>query len=240
MPLYAQVAAHWRDRIVAGGLSPGDRLPPMHELCRLHGVSHITIKQAMDRLASEGLVESAHGKGLFVSRPKLRQDLLTLTSFSEDMRARGFTPGARLIKRRAVPAGQDAGSRLGLDPADEVIEIERVRLADGEPLAIETMRVPRSLCPGLLEEDLEDASVYSLLEGKFGLRLKRAEQVLESVAATRDQARLLGLKTGAPVLLMERVAELADGRKVEYTTSVYRGDKYRFAVMMERRKAPWV
>ncbi|NPV51977.1 MAG: GntR family transcriptional regulator [Firmicutes bacterium] len=234
IPLYVQIKDFWKRRIESGELQPGDQLPAEQDLCEQHGVSRITVKQAINALASEGLVIRHQGRGTFVASRKFQQDLLRLTSFTEDMSQRGLMAGARLLSKQIVPATSELVKNLGVLEGGKLLCIERVRLANNEPLALETVYFPYDLCPGLLDEDLQSQSVYNLLEQKYGLTLYRAEQFLEPGLATAREARLLQISKGDAVLLIERVTYLKDGRRVEFAKSVYRGDKYRFHVMLER------
>lgn len=229
LPLYVQVAEYWREQILSGRIQPGAQLPTEGDLTNMHGVSRITIKQAMASLARQGLVQTRQGKGTFVIPAKVQWDLGKLSSFSEDMQARHLRPGSRLLRRELVtecPLLQGKG--------DWFICIERLRLADDEPMAIETVWVPHDLCPELLEQNLEGVSIYRLFEERFGLKLARADQYLEASAADLKEAELLGIKENSPVLRLERITYLASGRPCEATWSVYRGDRYRFKTALQR------
>ncbi len=234
IPLYVQIKDFWKKKIENGELQPGDQLPGEQDLCEQHGVSRITVKQAINALASEGLVIRHQGRGTFVASRRFQQDLLKLTSFTEDMSQRGLIAGARLLSKQIILATPELAKNLGVLEGEKLICIERVRLADNEPLALEIVYFPYDLCPGLLAEDLQSQSIYNLLEQKYGLILHVAEQFLEPSLATRREALLLQISIGDPVLLIERITCLKEGRRVEYAKSVYRGDKYRFRVLLER------
>ncbi len=229
LPLYVQVAEYWRERILSGQIAPGEQLPTEGELANLHGVSRITIKQAISSLSHQGLVQTRQGKGTFVIPAKLQWDLGRLSSFTEDMQARHLHPGARLLRRMLV-------NECPLLEAKDIyfICIERLRLADEEPMALETIWVPHDLCPELMQEDLEGASIYRLFEERFGLKLARADQYLEASTADLKEAELLGIKENSPVLRLERITYLSSGRPCEAAWSVYRGDRYRFKTSLQR------
>ncbi|MCR4426453.1 MAG: GntR family transcriptional regulator [Firmicutes bacterium] len=234
IPLYQQIKFYWKDKIDRGVLKPGDRIPTEKELCELHAVSQITVKQAVKALVGEGLVVRRPRTGTFVAHPKFKQQLLRLTSFSEDMRQRGLKAGARVIEAEEEPADSQIAEALKVAEGEPIVRIERVRLAEGEPMAIEVFRMPSVLCPGLLSEDLNGRSLYQLLAEKYGLSLEEAEQSIEASLADAREARLLGIKRGAPVLRVERITRDRAGRPSELTRSVYRGDKYRLHVAMRR------
>jgi GntR family transcriptional regulator len=233
-PLYQQIKSIWKTQIEQGLLRPGDKIPTERELCQRYGVSQITVKQAITALVQEGLLVRRPRTGTFVARPQFHQQLLRLTSFSEDMIQRGLVPGARVLDRREQPAGPAVAAALNTADHDPVVCLERVRLADDEPLAIEVFHTPAALCPGLLTEELDGRSLYQLLQEKYGLAFAQAEESFEASSATSREARLLGLRRGAPVLRAERLTFDTLGRPVEFTRSVYRGDKYKLHAVMSR------
>lgn len=235
VPLYLQIKEIWRHQIKAGVLKPGDQFPTEQELCRRYEVSRITVKQAVSALVNEGLLIRRRGKGTFVAKPKLRQDLTGLTSFTEDMKRRGLVPGAKVLKKEIVKTTPFLTKKIDVVEGTEVMLIERVRTADGEPLALESLYIPYDACPQLLHADLELISIYDFLEKEYHLNLEGADQFLEAGLADRKVAKILKIQEGAPVLTIERLSYLADGRRLEYTTSIYRGDKYQFHVAMKRK-----
>src|SRR5215510_9494521 len=156
-------------------LEPGTRLPAERVLAKRYGVARATVTQAIDELAGKGLVYRIHGSGTFVAEPKFRQPL-TLTSFTEDMRARGMTPGSVVRSQAVVPASEVVARHLALVPGSPVVHLERVRTADGEPMALERTHLPAHRLPGLEDADLTDASLYELLERRWGVRVADADQ----------------------------------------------------------------
>ncbi len=234
LPLYYQIKELLRERIERGELRPHERLPSENELERALGVSRMTARRALAELETEGYVYREQGRGTFVAEPKLRQSLLRLTSFTEDMRARGLRPGARVLDVR-VMRDERVAARMGLEPEEAFVRVRRVRLADGQPLALETAYVRAALCPGLEAEDLTDRSLYQTLRERYKLQLGRAEQTLEAGAATEFEAQVLRIPVGQPVLLIERLTFLGDGKTpIEFVRSVYRGDRYKFVVELRR------
>ena len=148
-------------------LQPGALLPSERLLAERYGVARATVTQAVEGLASRGLVYRVHGSGTFVAEPKFRQPL-TLTSFTEDMRARGMTPGSIVRSQAVVPASEVVARHLAMVPGSPVVHLERVRTADGEPMALERTHLPAQRLPGLELADLADASLYELLERRWG------------------------------------------------------------------------
>lgn len=234
MPLYVQVKQLIKEMIDKGELRPGDRVPGERELAERFRVSRMTARQALNELEAEGVLVRIQGKGSFVARPKIRQALLALTSFTEDMLLRGLTPHTKSLKTEVVEADRDLAELLGLVIPREVWRIERLRTADGEPMAFEVSYVPRRLCPDLDEQLRKEGSLYGVFERVYGLRLVRATQTIEAGIASREQGGLLGIKAGAAVLLLTRLTFTDEGVPVEYVKSVYRADRYKFVAELVR------
>ena len=236
VPIYSQVEQMIMNMIGSGTLSPGQRAPSEREIAETLGISRMTARAAMSNLVTDGHLYSVPGKGTFVSNPKMRQDLLELTSFTEDMRNRGLQPGARLLEIGVTDrASEKVYRRLELPEGQDVIRIHRLRTADEEPMCLETTYLPQSYVPWLLEEDLESRSLYRALES-HGIELVRAEEDLEATVVRETQSELLTVPAGCPALLIKRTTYTEGDRPIEYVTSVYRGDRYRFTTMLLKRK----
>lgn len=222
-PLYLQLEATLRQALVAGQWHPGEALPSERDLAEQFKVSRLTLRKALERLENQGLVRRRQGSGTYVA-PRLEQPLSMLTSFSHDMRARGLEPNTRWLKRGLYVASPEEVLALSLSLGERVARLERVRSAQGEPMAIERATLPATLLP---EPQKVSDSLYAHLEAK-GLRPHRALQRLRAVAAGRTEAELLAIRQGEPVLYIERISFLADGSMLEFTRSHYRGDRYDF------------
>lgn len=235
VPLYYQLKRIIQEKIENEELKPGDRLPSEREIAEEYGISRMTVRQGITELVRLGLLYRKQGKGTFVAEPKIEQGMINLTSFTEDMTQRGLVPGARVIDARCVQATKKIAGFLKLGVDKRVIRIERLRLANGEPMALEISHIPYQVGPSLVDEELNSQSLYGLLEKRFGVRLASARQSVEPVLANEYEARLLGVEEGSPLLLIERITCTAAGEPVEYVKSVYRGDKYKFYVDLVRR-----
>jgi GntR family transcriptional regulator len=218
---------------VIASLEPGALLPSERLLMERYGVARGTAVQAIEALVARGLVYRVQGSGTFVAEPKFRQPL-TLTSFTEDMRARGMTPGSVVRSQAIVPASEVVARHLALVPGTPVVHLERVRTADGEPMALERTHLPAQRLPGLEDADLTDASLYELLEGTWGVRVAEADQWASVVRVTEDEAGLLHVSAEQPALLFQRVTRDPAGTPVEYVRSLYRGDRYEVHTRLER------
>ena len=207
------------------GLEVGDALPSERRLADELGVSRPTLRQAIDGLVAEGLLERRHGSGTYVAEPRIAVPL-TMTSFTEDMLKRGMKPGGRVLSFRTESAGARIGRRLSLSPTEEVFTIRRLRLADGSTMAIETLYLPRSLLPDLRRQDLEGRSFYELLRGN-GIVIASGTETIEPTVTTAEEAAELGVPVHMPAFLFERITRDENGRPLEYVRSIYRGDRYR-------------
>ena len=216
-------------------LQVGEAIPSERRLSSELGISRLTVRAALDDLVRDGYLERRHGSGTFVSEPKIAQQL-TLTSFSEDMRRRGMVAGSRTIELREIHAGAAVGRSLSVSPDSRVMLIRRLRLADGEPMALETLHVPAELVPGLTRELLEDASFYELLEKRYGVVVESGVQSIEPTVTNEEESELLGVPLHSPAFLFERTSRTDDGETVEFVRSLYRGDRYRLVAELSQRR----
>jgi len=207
-------------------LEVGDSIPSERHLAGDLGVSRLTVRAALDELVREGYLTRRRGAGTFVAEPKVAKGM-TITSFSDDMRRRGLAPGSRTLELQIVPAGARLGRILHVSPAEPVIVAKRLRLAEGEPMAIELLHVRESLLPGLSATDLEEDSFYELLPRRYGIEIAGGEQTVEPTVTDEEESETLGVPLHSPALLFERITRTPDGEVVEFTISIYRGDRYR-------------
>jgi GntR family transcriptional regulator len=237
VPLHVQVKQALKDQILHGTWKPGDLVPGDLELCREFEVSRTTVRQALAELAHDGLVVRERGRGTFVAPPKLTERAVErLSGFFEDMVTLGYPPVSQVLKQRVAPASQQVAARLELKTGARIVEIERLRFVQEEPVVLTTTYLPHKLCPGLEVADLTRRSLYEFLETECGLALARGRRTIEAVAADARQARLLRTHKGAPLVLLESVSYLADGRPIEYYLALHRGDRSRFEVELVRSR----
>jgi GntR family transcriptional regulator len=207
-------------------LSVGDAIPSERQLGIDLGVSRLTVRAALDELVREGYLVRRRGAGTFVAEPKVAKGI-DITSFSDDMRARGLSPGSRTLDLRDIPAGARLGRILHVSPSEPVVAVKRLRLADGEPMAIELLHVRASLVPGLTAHDLEENSFYDLLVSRYDIAIVGGTQTVEPTVTNEEESAALGVPLHSPALLFERITRSSAGEIVEYTSSTYRGDRYR-------------
>jgi GntR family transcriptional regulator len=223
LPLYQQLQRGLREAIEKRILGPDDALPSERQLAEDLGVSRITVRKAIDGLAEEGLLVSRQGSGNFVCT-RIDKNFAKLTSFSEDMRARGRTPRSVWLKRSEGTVTPEESLKLALSPGTLVYRFHRLRFADDEPMALELATIDASCLPSL---DAVEDSLYDALE-RAGNRPVRALQRLHSMLLSAEQAKLLKARAGDAGLFVERLGYLRDGRAVELSQSYYRGDTYDF------------
>jgi len=207
-------------------LEVGDAIPSERQLSQDMRVSRLTIRAALDELVRDGYLDRRHGSGTYVTEPKISQPL-TLTSFSEDMRRRGMVPGSRTLELATTSAGALLARRLQVSPAERLVRVKRLRLADAQPMAMEVLHIPETLVPGLTRADLEDRSFYDLLGERYGIVIASGTQSIEPTVTNEEESQVLGVPLHTPAFLFERTTVSESGRIVEFVRSIYRGDRYR-------------
>ncbi len=215
------------DQIQRGLFLPGQQLPTETELAQQYQVSRITAKRALDELVRQGRAFRRQGRGTFVAQTRIR-DISGFGSFSEDIRARGLDPGARVLLFAEIVPEAAVQERLHLGEDERVYALKRLRLANAEPVAVEMAYLPCRLLPGLIHEDLANNSLYALLREKYQIVPTWADAEIEAGAATYEEALLLELAVGQPVLTAHRVTYSANYDAIEAVNSIYRGDRFTF------------
>lgn len=196
----------------------------------------MTVRRAIEDLVREGHLVRRRGSGTYVAEPKIAQRL-TMTSFSKDMRRRGFRPSSETLSVRLGPAGARIGRRLEVSPTEAVLTIVRRRLADGSPMAIETLHVPHRVVPDLRGDDLVDASFYELLDRRYGVKLARGTQSIEPTVTNEEESERLEVPLHSPAFLFERTTWTSEEVAIEFVRSIYRGDRYRLVAELEPRSS---
>jgi GntR family transcriptional regulator len=226
-PRYVQLRRHLEKGIEDGILAPNSSLPPEREIAEMTDLSRVTVRKAIQELVREGTIEQRQGSGSFVREPltRVEQSLSHLTSFSEDMKSRGLATTSKWLERGIFVPTADEVETLGLaQQGAQVARIYRLREADGRPMALERAALPLEILPN---PTAVTDSLYALLEDA-GLRPSRAVQKISAINLETEEAALLGVAEGTAGLRIQRISYLHDGRVVELTRSIYRGDAYDF------------
>jgi GntR family transcriptional regulator len=226
LPLYQQLYEILHQKILLQQWKPGDRLPTESELEQQHNVSRITVRTVLDMLVKEGLIYRQAGRGTFVAHATLEQGLSQIISFTEDMQRRGFTVSTRVLFSGLVPATAYIAERLRIDPGEELAHLQRLRLADGEPMCIEHSYFIHRYCPGILDHDFSTRSLREVKIGKYGIRWAHAKQTIQAINASREMADLLGVRRGGALLFFERISFSQDNVPMEFLQAYYRADRY--------------
>lgn len=230
-PLYLQLSRRIADEIACGALAPGQGLPPEREMASLTGLSRVTVRKAVQALVLSGQLIQRRGSGTFVAPrvERVEQALSMLTSFSEDMARRGKAVRSVWLSRSVHAPAPEEMMVLGLTAQDRVARLERVRMADEVPMAIERASLATSVLP---DPTVVQSSLYEVL-ARRGLRPSRAVQRISAANLGARDAGLLEVPAGAAALRIERVSYLPTGRVIEFTRSIYRGDAYDFAAELQ-------
>ena len=235
IPLYRQIQSDLRDRVLSGELAPDARVETEHELMERHRVSRATVRQALAGLVAEGLLEIRRGLGTFVAAPRFEHTLCGFYSYSREIERHGRRPGTRVLGLVLEPAGEQAAMALGIRAGTPVVALKRVRLADDEPLVLETSYLPAARFPGLERVDFSKVRLYDTLTTRYGIRPVRARETFEPILLTAADAQILEKHRGDPALLVERTAFDPDGDPIEFCRSLVRSDRYRYSVELRDR-----
>jgi GntR family transcriptional regulator len=238
IPKYYQLADILRQQIENEDFKAHESIPSERQLESRYNLSRPTIRQAIDLLSRQGYLYRVHGKGTFVSPPKLQKGMLELTSFSEDMRNRGLKPGQKILEFGYVEPNKETKRQLEItDEKKKVLRIKRLRLGDDEPIGLQDSFLCLEGKLNITREEIEKhGSIYAILQEKLGIYPTEADETLEVTLATREEANLLKIPGGSPLLLSERTLWSQDRKAIEFVRILYRGDKYKYFVRLTRKQ----
>jgi GntR family transcriptional regulator len=230
IPYYVQLRDVLEGQIKEGHWEPGDQLPGEAELCQMFNVSRTVVRQALKEMSYAGLIHREKGRGTFVSEPKIssRSLVQSLDGFYQDMDEKGLTTIARVLEQGMVPSNSRVAEYLKIEPMSPVIRIVRLRFIEEEPIVLVTSYLPYDLCRELINADLTRQSLYAFIESHCGLTIARGRRSIDAVAANENEAELLDVALGSPLLLIDSVSFLKDGTPVEYFHGLFRSDRLRF------------
>lgn len=235
-PIYLQVRKAIRENIENGDYLPGTSIPSENELAKLYGINRQTVRNAIALLIKEGLLKSVQGKGVYVVGSKMERDLDTLGGFTQTMRERGAIPSTKVLMKVVRQAGDKYALIFGIAPETEIYYIKRICYADGEPVSIEEILIPKAVLPELEDVDLAVFSIYEAYEF-YGVKMVRAYQTLDLTTLEKKDAKLLGLDSSDSVMLFECKSFDEQERVIEFTRTYTRGDKSNFTVHFQRESS---
>lgn len=228
LPAYQRIQLSIRKRIDAGQLRPGDPVTSERDLAKMHEVSLMTARHALASLEREGVVERRRGVGTFVSAPKIHFN--KLMSYTEQMAARSLTAVSKIIFSKLIDNEPDAAARLSLSPTTQLVKLERVRNASGEPFALETCYLSSADFPGLLESPLGRDSLFATLERNYDVKLGYSDEEIDATAADPRTAELLNVPRRDPLLRIRQVIYSTKGKPIIYVLGIYRSDRHNFVI----------
>lgn len=225
-PAAEDVRRRLLEQISRGQLRPGERLGAERDLAQTLGVSRSTVRQALAALEGAGVVRRVPGRGggTFVRRQKVERDLSQVVGVPALLQAQGMTAGSRIVSTGLAAADEETAAALGIAAGSYVVDLVRIRLADGTPISLEHVRLPAQLFPGLLDLPL-GGSLYELLQESYGTVPGEAVEHIEVVSAGEDEASILGVDAGAALLSITRTTKDGDGVDFEYSHDLFRADR---------------
>lgn len=231
VPKYFQLKEAILEKIAKGTWTIDGPIPPEPELCNEFEVSRITVRRAISELVHEGKLYTIQGKGTFIARPKLDERFVQRAfGFFEDMESQGLYFVTQILQQEVLPAPDTVAAHLKISPGTPVHVLMRLRSVQDGKVLVSTTYLPEALCPDLIHDDLTTYSLYRWLHTKYGLTIAHAERSLEAVAAQEWQAKLLDVTVGSPLLLLESVVYLPNGKPLEYSQTFHRGDRTRVTI----------
>ncbi|MHB8806194.1 MAG: GntR family transcriptional regulator [Anaerolineaceae bacterium] len=236
IPYYIQIKEKIKEQIDSGLLKYGDQLPGEPILCTLFSVSRTVIRQALAELEHEGLVARKKGKGTFISEPKTFEKLSgNLTGFYQRMKTRGHIAYSQILKQEIVKANENIASNLNIKPGNLVLQLDRLRYIDNEPIVLTNTYIPSQFVPGLEKIELSNESLYGVLEREYGVVISRAYRTIGAVVANDYHANLFRINKGDPLIVISNIDYSSEGTLFAYYYGLYRGDRNIFEVEMVRQ-----
>jgi GntR family transcriptional regulator len=233
-PLWIQAATLIHDQIDQGALKAGARLPPERELCQQLGISRVTLRKALNQLVEAGVLNASHGRGWYVAKSAAKREWPnTLESFSETAARMGLEPQSEVLRAEAAPASFDEAEELSIAPGTDLFHLERVRLLNGVPIALDMTQIALALLPGVSKADFTRDSLYSTL-AEAGIEPVRADSTMEAREADAGEAQHLRIVVGKPLLVMRQLAYDAADRPLFTSTIKYAGERYRLRTSFSR------
>lgn len=237
VPYYQQIVEQIRALARSEKFQEGQTFCSESELAQYLGISKMPVRQAYQKLRSEGLLVIAKGKRPVIGSGHMPWNFQELRGFSEEMRRRGLVPSAKVLSCRTINASGEAGKALRLPDGEPIYVIKRLRLVNGDAVAIVESYLPERLFPGIHKQNLENRSLYSVYENVYHRKLHWAEEIIGAVAAREDEAHILETSLGNPLLLIRETTYDNSRVPIEYSLSLLRGDRYTASMISVRKQS---
>lgn len=233
IPLYYQLIDIIIEMIEKGNLKENNQLPSERELCDTYDISRSTVRQAIQELEKDGYIYRVHGKGTFVSPERFKQNLLEFYSFTEEMKKLGKTPSSEVLDFEVIECNEKIARKIKLEVGNEIYMFTRLRLANEEPMMLETSYVPCNRFPGLTKGKLQQRAMYDIFTQEYNASFTCAEEIFQSVLTRENEAKLLKYSSGLPSMMIERITHENDNI-IEYTKGIARGDRFKYNVLLKK------
>jgi GntR family transcriptional regulator len=234
IPLHEQISSRLREEITTGTLPPESQLPSEHELCHAYGVSRVTVRRALQTLEADGLIFRRQGLGSFVCDRRVAQGLVRLTDFAQDMARAGLKASSRVLHQANEPCPAAVAERLGMEVGAPVLRLDRLRLADDEPIALDRTWIPPYYAQLLEGHDLAQETLYRLLEREFGIPALSGRYRITAAPADSGTAPLLDVAAGEALLVIERTTRTVGDKAVYFQRRFYRSDRMAYELELAR------
>lgn len=236
VPIYYQLQELLVGRIESGELKPGDKLPSENELVEKYDISRNTAQKAIRALVNWGLAQRIQGKGTFVCNKSVTLSITASLSLTSEIVGLNKVPHSHILQAKVIEASMDIAKKLNIPKDSEVYIIQRIRSVDDLPLMIQTSYIPVKFLPDLLDKNLEDKSLFSMIMEEYGIKIDNASEVMRAVSVTKFEGEMLDIPEFSPAFLLQRQTFLKDGKVFEYAKTVVRGDKSKFTVDLKNEE----
>lgn len=233
VPLHIQLMTIIRDMINSGELRSGDSIMPERELCAIQNVSRMTVNKAIVNLVNEGFLYRVQGRGTFVSASKRRNRFSSMKGFTEVMKDKGIHIKTDILSFEESEQDEYIRQELNItDENEKIYRVERLRYIEEDPFGMEISYIPKRMCKDLEKELVNNKSLYSILNENYNYKMKKAEQIIEPIMLSKEEAKLLKQEKDTLALKLKRTSYIDDGTPVEYTISIFRSDKYQYEIVL--------
>ena len=236
VPIYYQLQELLVGMIESGELKPGDKLPSENELVQKYDISRNTAQKAIRALVNWGLAQRIQGKGTFVCNKSVTLSITASLSLTSEIVGLNKVPHSHILQAKIIEDSYDIAQKLNVPKDTKIYIIQRIRSVDDQPLMIQTSYIPITFLPNLLEKNLEDKSLFSMIMEEYGVKVDKASEIMRAVSVTKFEGEMLGIPEDSPAFLLQRITYLKDSSVFEYAKTVVRGDKSKFSVDLKNEE----